>query len=116
MKSGSTHRFGLGLVAGAAVALCASGCASSAGWGPPPSAAPASVAQAKEGAPRFVQTTGMRFTKKEKAVEVPANIRVQDCGIVAISSPVRYVCADGKVYTSFELARAREKAAATIVR
>lgn len=32
---------------------------------------------------------------------------VQNCGIVAISSPTRYVC-NGKVYTSFQLAKLRE--------
>lgn len=49
----------------------------------------------------------MRITKKEEAVSVPPWIRVQDCAIVAISSPTRYACPDGKVYTSFELSRAR---------
>jgi hypothetical protein len=33
---------------------------------------------------------------------------VQNCGIVTISSPTRYVCG-GKVYTSFELERNRLK-------
>jgi hypothetical protein len=51
----------------------------------------------------------MRLTKKEEAVKVPSWIRVQDCAIVAISSPSRYHCPDGKVYTSFELARARQQ-------
>lgn len=55
----------------------------------------------------MVQTTGMVVTKKEEAVKVPSWVRVQDCAIVAISSPSRYACPDGKVYTSFELARAR---------
>jgi hypothetical protein len=32
--------------------------------------------------------------------------RVEDCAIVAISSPTRYAC-NGKVYTSFQLAKAR---------
>ncbi len=106
MKTGSIYQFGLGVAAGAALALCVAGC-STAGWGPPPAgAAPVS---AQEGAPRFVKTTGMRLTKKDEGVKVPPNIRVQDCGIVAVSSPVRFVCADGKVYTSFELARAREQ-------
>lgn len=105
MKMGSMCQFGLGVIAGAALALCAAGC-STAGWGPSPAAAPAPVS-AQQGAPRFVHTTGMHLTKKDEGVKVPANIRVQDCGIVAISSPARFVCADGKVYTSFELARAR---------
>lgn len=33
-----------------------------------------------------------------------ATPRVQDCGIVSISSPSKFVC-NGKVYTSFELAK-----------
>jgi hypothetical protein len=32
--------------------------------------------------------------------------RVEDCAIVAISSPTRYAC-NGKVYTSFQLAKMR---------
>lgn len=32
--------------------------------------------------------------------------RVQDCGIVGIGSPTKYAC-NGKVYTSFELAKLR---------
>ena len=32
--------------------------------------------------------------------------RVEDCAIVAISSPSRYAC-NGKVYTSFQLAKLR---------
>ncbi|HVB17017.1 MAG TPA: hypothetical protein VNF04_10820 [Stellaceae bacterium] len=55
----------------------------------------------------MVQTTGMKLTKKEEAVKVPSWVRVQDCAIVAISSPTRYACPDGKVYTTFELSRAR---------
>ena len=31
---------------------------------------------------------------------------VQDCAIVAISSPTKYAC-NGKVYTSFQLAKLR---------
>lgn len=33
--------------------------------------------------------------------------RVQDCGIVSISSPTKYAC-NGKVYTTFELVKLRE--------
>jgi outer membrane protein OmpA-like peptidoglycan-associated protein len=40
---------------------------------------------------------------------VPPWVRVQDCAIVAISSPDRWACPDGKVYTSFDLARARTR-------
>lgn len=89
-----------------ASALFATGCASTAGWGPPPAVTAAPVS-AQQGAPRFAPTTGMRLTRKEEAVQVPSWIRVQDCAIVAISSPSRYACPDGKVYTSFELSRAR---------
>jgi len=35
-----------------------------------------------------------------------ASPRVQDCGIVSIGSPTKYIC-DDKVYTSFELAKLR---------
>jgi hypothetical protein len=96
---------GLRLLQGA-FALFAAGCASTAGWGPPPPAKPAPVS-AQQGAPRFVATTGMRLTAKQQAVKVPSWIRVQDCAIVAISSPSRWACPDGKVYTSFQLYRAR---------
>jgi outer membrane protein OmpA-like peptidoglycan-associated protein len=40
---------------------------------------------------------------------VPPWVRVQDCAIVAISSPDRWACPDGKVYTSFDLSRARTR-------
>ena len=33
--------------------------------------------------------------------------RVQDCGVLNIGTPSRFVC-DGKVYTSFQLAKLRE--------
>lgn len=106
MKLGGVSRFGLGLVAGAALATIA-GCASTAGWGPVPANTGAPVA-AQQGAPRFVKTTGMKLTQKAQAVKVPSWIRVQDCTIVAISSPTRYACPDGKVYTSNELYQARK--------
>ena len=105
MKSGGVARFELGLVAGAALAL-ATGCASTAGWGAAPANTGAPVA-AQQGAPRFVETSGMKMTPKQAAVQVPPWIRVQDCALVAISSPSRYACPDGKVYTNFELSRAR---------
>jgi hypothetical protein len=104
MNSGAIARFGLGLIAGAALGLV-TGCASTAGWGPPPPATGPVAAQ--QGAPRFVQTTGMRLTQKEEEVKVPSWIRVQDCAIVAISSPSRFACPDGKVYTGIELYQAR---------
>jgi hypothetical protein len=105
MKVEAVGRFGLGLIAGAALAIAA-GCASTAGWGPPPTATAAPVST-QHGAPRFVQTTGMRLTQAQKEVEAPPWIRVQDCAIVAISTPSRYACPDGKVYTSFQLYRGR---------
>jgi hypothetical protein len=49
----------------------------------------------------------MNLTGKEKEVTVPSWIRVQDCAIVAISSPSRYACPDGKVYTGIELYQSR---------
>lgn len=99
-------RFGLTVIAGAALGL-ATGCSPSmAGWGPAPPNSGAPVA-AQQGAPTMVQTTGMRLTDKEQAVVVPSWIRVQDCAIVAISSPSRYACPDGRVYTGSELYRAR---------
>jgi len=104
MKLGGVRRFGLGLVAGAALVIAA-GCASTAGWGPAPAAT--GPVSAQQGAPPIVQTTGMRLTEKEAQVTVPPWIRVQDCAIVAISSPDRYACPDGKVYTNFQLSRAR---------
>jgi outer membrane protein OmpA-like peptidoglycan-associated protein len=99
---------GLRLLLGATL-LFAAGCASTAGWGPAAPMPANATVPAQQGAPRFVQTTGMRLTAAEKEVEVPPWIRVQDCAIVAISSPARWACPDGKVYTSFELSRARTR-------
>jgi hypothetical protein len=99
-------RFSLAVIAGAMLGL-ATGCSPSmAGWGPAPPNSGVPVA-AQQGAPRFVQTTGMRLTDKQQAATVPSWIRVQDCAIVAISSPSRYACPDGKVYTGSELYQAR---------
>lgn len=104
MKRGGIGRFGLAAIGGTVLGLAA-GCAQMAGWGPPPP--PTGPVAAQQGAPRFVQTTGMSLTQKEDAVKVPSWIRVQDCTIVAISSPSRFACPDGRVYTSGELYRAR---------
>jgi hypothetical protein len=84
----------------------AAGCSSSAVWGPTPPNNGAPVA-AQQGAPRFTQTTGMKLTDKEKSAKPPSWIRVQDCAIVAISTPSRYACPDGKVYTGTELYKSR---------
>ena len=104
MKPG-VGQFGIGLLAAIALAS-ATRCASYAGWGPGPANTGAPVA-AQQGAPRFIETTGMHMTAKQAAVHVPPWVRVQDCAIVAVSSPTRWACPDGKVYTTFELSRAR---------
>lgn len=96
MKLRAVGRFGLGLIAGAALGVAA-GCASTAGWGP---ALPDPMA-GRQGAPH--PTKAMHVDE----VIVPSWIRVQDCAIVAISSPSKFACPDGKVYTNFDLARAR---------
>jgi hypothetical protein len=77
-----------------------------AGWGPAPPNTGAPVA-AQQGAPRFVETTVMHLTGTQENANVPSWIRVQDCAIVAISTPSRYACPDGKVYTGTELYKAR---------
>ncbi len=38
--------------------------------------------------------------------------RVENCGLVAISSPSKFVC-NGKVYTTFQLAKLREQETAS---
>jgi hypothetical protein len=109
MSSGRIGRFGLAVIAGATLGLAA-GCSSinvsTAGWGPAPPNTGAPVA-AQQGAPRFTQTTGMKLTDKEQAAKPPSWIRVQDCAVVAISTPSRYACPDDKVYTGTELYQAR---------
>ena len=107
MNSGSAGWLGLRLLAAGARAL-ATGCSSMSvsGWGPAPPHT-RTPATAQQGAPRFVQTTGMSLTKKEEVAKVPSWIRIQDCAIVAISTPARYACPDGKVYTASELYQGR---------
>jgi hypothetical protein len=86
MKPGGIGRFGVGLVAGASLAI-ATGCASTAGWGPTPPVTPTS-ATAGHGAPRFAETSGLgAFTWRE--TEVPPWVRVQDCAIDLDSEPLR---------------------------
>ncbi len=107
MGQAGVVRFAAALLVGAILAG-ASGCSyikpSTAGWGPEParSSAPAPVSTGP-GVPRFVQTTGMGTVKKQEETKAPAWIRVQDCAVVAISSPARYACPDGKVYTANQL-------------
>jgi hypothetical protein len=109
MRSGGASRLGLAVIVAALIGS-AIGCASFSdpkrGWGPPPPNNGAPVA-AQQGAPTMVQTTGMRLTKKDESVKVPSWIRVQDCAVVAISTPSRYACPDGRVYTGTELYEAR---------
>jgi len=109
MKRRRFVRFGLAVIAGATLGL-ATGCSSinvsRAGWGPAPPNTGAPV-EAQEGAPRFTETTTMQLTDKDKAAKPPSWIRVQDCAIVAISTPSRYACPDGKVYTGTELYQSR---------
>jgi hypothetical protein len=109
MKRGRVGRFGLAVIAGATLGLatgCSSSAVSMAGWGPAPPNTGAPVA-AQQGAPRFTRTTGMKLTDKEEAAKAPPWIRVQDCAVVAISTPSRYACPDGKVYTGTELYKSR---------
>jgi hypothetical protein len=109
MKRARVGPFVLAVIAGATLGLAA-GCSplnvSRAGWGPAPPNTGAPVA-AEQGAPRFTETTTMNLTEKEKAAKPPSWIRVQDCAIVAISTPSRYACPDGKVYTGTELYKSR---------
>src|SRR5690242_17121681 len=93
MKLGGVGRFGVRLIAGAVLAI-ATGCASYAGWGSGPPMTP-TPASAQSGEPRVRETSGIGAPHPTKAmhpdeVVVPPWIRVQDCAIVAISSPSRY--------------------------
>ncbi len=104
MKLGAKKLFERLLLSSAGL-LLAAGC-STLGWGPPPPNTGGPVAS-QPGVPRNVQTTGMKLTPAEVAEVPPPWVRVQDCGLVGVSTPTRYACPDGKVYTSFQLARAR---------
>ena len=50
---------------------------------------------------------GNLSTQQASASSLGPQPRVQNCGIVSISSPTKYVC-NGKVYTSFDLANLRQ--------
>jgi len=109
MDFANTSRLVMGFLVGAGL-LIATGCSSTAGWGQGWGSTPAkssAAVPAQQGAPRNVQTTGMQLTAAQQAAEPPPWIRVQDCAIVAISTPPRYACPDGKVYTSYELCTPR---------
>jgi hypothetical protein len=51
----------------------------------------------------------MNFTPTGTASHAAATppLRVQDCGVVSTGTPNRFVC-NGKVYTSYQLAKLRE--------
>ncbi len=104
MKLGAKRLIERLLLISAGIVLAA-GCATL-GWGPAPANTGVPVT-AQKGAPGKVQTTGMRLPTSEAQVTAPPWIRVQDCAIVAISTPSRYACPDGKVYTNFQLSRSR---------
>lgn len=83
MKTGTNNQLGrLGL---AAAAIALAGCSA---------------------VPSFLGTGGTPVQQASAAQAGPPP-RVQDCGIVTISSPTKYVCND-KVYTSFDLAKLRQ--------
>ncbi len=55
-------------------------------------------------APTYAAAGGAAAKEKPKLTTPPP--RVQDCGLVAISTPARFAC-NGKTYTSFQLAKIR---------
>ena len=79
------------LVSTLALGLVSAGCASSA----------SSSSSATD--PADPPAATLKTTAKAQTTSVP---RVQDCGIIAISSPPKYVCG-GKVYTATQLAKSR---------
>jgi hypothetical protein len=56
------------------------------------------------GAPTYAAAGGAASKEKPKLTTPPP--LVQDCGLVAISTPARYAC-NGKTYTSFQLTKIR---------
>lgn len=79
------------LVSTLALGLMSAGCASSA----------SSSSSAAD--PADPPAATLKTTAKAQTTSAP---RVQDCGIIAISSPPKYVCG-GKVYTATQLAKIR---------
>jgi len=75
----------LGAMAASVVAIAVSGCSTSQGNFPAPSTPAATASTAKAGGP-------------------PP--KVEDCEIVNVGSPNKYVC-NGKVYTTFQLTKQR---------
>ena len=93
MRVEKHHLRRLGL---AAAVLALTGCSTMA-----PSTAPATMRSAG-GVPPWARVT--KITPSNMTGPPP---RIQDCAIVAISSPSRYAC-NGVVYSSFELLKLRE--------
>ncbi len=85
MKLGAVGRFGLGVITGAALATVV-GCAA--------------TPQMRQGAAAVPADANI-------AAKSPAP-KVQDCGIVTLSTPVLYAC-NGKVYTEYALQHIREQ-------
>ncbi len=56
------------------------------------------------GAPTYAAAGGAAATEKPKLTTSPP--LVQNCGVVAISTPARFAC-NGKTYTSFQLTKIR---------
>ena len=79
------------LISTLALGLTCTGCASSA----------SSSSRAVD--PADPPAAALKTTASTQTTAVP---RVQDCGVVAISSPPKYVCS-GKVYTATQLAKVR---------
>jgi len=63
------------------------------------------VIVAAAGCDTIQSTLTPAWTPSQTAGTAPVP-RVEDCAIVAISSPTKYAC-NGKVYTSFQLAKLR---------
>jgi hypothetical protein len=71
-----------------------------------PASTPAAAHMGAAGtaAPTYAAVGGAAKTEKPKITTAPP--LVQDCGVVAISTPARYAC-NGKTYTSFQLTKMR---------
>jgi uncharacterized protein YceK len=66
----------------------------------------ASAAMAAMAGCATVQSTVSPAWTPSQTAGTTAAPRVEDCAIVGISSPTKYAC-NGKVYTSFQLAKLR---------
>ena len=108
MKLGGVGRFAVGLIAGAALAI-ATGCASYAGWGatPPVTAPSATAGHGRPSIRRDDRDCGA-FTKRETD-SCRHGSGCRTARSLRFLRPSRWACPDGKVYTSFDLARARTR-------